>query len=379
MGVKDFFESCCRQLKKLFEYRFKNEFEIKIENIVEDISKFLNNNLELEKENSKLKEIIKTTEIKEIDKSSYLWNYLGKTVEYPKEDNEKSLIIEAEKNWVDIYTNILQPEETKIKNIFELDVKDINWVNCCNVYDKAEGRDSLDSYVEKNSLLIYFLMKDKESFSKSIRNKIEKFDSKNHIEEVLKKFDNNEINEIINFFNNYECGSKSFSRNREKIQISLNLYDNSIEWVNNKSVHTHHFLVMRWILKKINRFDILKNPEIWITYLNDSSIKMLFDKLKIFLISYDKKLLEHLVKVPNIKIKALNLSGSSRLIFFVGLLKSEKIHKNLITNFEKYNFYNLEKYYKKYLKEQDKNLKSYIEKKWIKKEEIEKIEGLELI
>ena len=182
MGVKDFFESCCRQLKKLFEYRFKNEFEIKIENIVEDISKFLNNNLELEKENSKLKEIIKTTEIKEIDKSSYLWNYLGKTVEYPKEDNEKSLIKEAEKNWLNTYTNILQPEETKIKNIFELDVKDINWVNCCNVYDKAEGRDSLDSYVEKNNLVIYFLMKDKESFSKSIRNKIEKFDSKNHIE-----------------------------------------------------------------------------------------------------------------------------------------------------------------------------------------------------
>ena len=201
MGVKDFFESCCRQLKKLFEYRFKNEFEIKIENIVEDISKFLNNNLELEKENSKLKEIIKTTEIKEIDKSSYLWNYLGKTVEYPKEDNEKSLIKEAEKNWLNTYTNILQPEETKIKNIFELDVKDINWVNCCNVYDKAEGRDSLDSYVEKNNLVIYFLMKDKESFSKSIRNKIEKFDSKNHIEEVLKNFDNNEINEIINFFN----------------------------------------------------------------------------------------------------------------------------------------------------------------------------------
>ena len=112
---------------------------------------------------------------------------------------------------------------------------------------------------------------------------------------------------------------------------------------------------MRWILKKINRFDILKNPEIWITYLNDSSIKMLFDKLKIFLISYDKKLLEHLVKVPNIKIKALNLSGSSRLIFFVGLLKSEKLHKNLITNFEKYNFFDLEKYYNKYMKEQNKN------------------------
>ncbi len=378
MGVKDFFESCCRQLKKLFEYRFKNEFEIKIENIVEDISKFLNNNLELEKENSKLKEIIKTTEIKEIDKSSYLWNYLGKTVEYPKEDNEKSLIKEAEKNWLNTYTNILQPEETKIKNIFELDVKDINWVNCCNVYDKAEGRDSLDSYVEKNNLVIYFLMKDKESFSKSIRNKIEKFDSKNHIEEVLKNFDNNEINEIINFFNNYECECKSFSRNREKIQISLNLYDNSIEWVNNKSVHTHHFLVMRWILKKINRFDILKNPEIWITYLNDSSIKMLFDKLKIFLISYDKKLLEHLVKVPNIKIKALNLSGSSRLIFFVGLLKSEKLHKNLITNFEKYNFFDLEKYYNKYMKEQNKNLESYIAKNWITKEEIEKIDGLKL-
>ena len=63
---------------------------------------------------------------------------------------------------------------------------------------------------------------------------------------------------------------------------------------------------------------------------------------------------------------------------FVVLLKEEEIHKNLIKILNENNFYNLKEYYKKYLKEQDENLKSYIKKGWIKEEEIEKIKGLEL-
>ena len=62
------------------------------------------------------------------------------------------------------------------------------------------------------------------------------------------------------------------------------------------------------------------------------------------------------------------------------ILKNEKELNRLYVDGCKHllKLFNLKDYYDKYLKEQNKKLKKYIEKKWITKEKIEGLEGLEL-
>lgn len=390
MGVKDFFERLHRiyqSLKILINDRL-NERKNKIEEeksvmmALERIEQFLIKNSEtIEEKNLNLKKVIqnKYSGNREIGNfQDYLWKCFFHTEDIKDNWSNYSILEKKSKNISE-----------KMKN-FELDIRNIDWVVSCKSYNGV-GKNSLDDYIEKNNAFVYFLTRkeDKEYFEKSlsqkIKNKINNFKNKSEYE-VLNEFTKKELEEIKDAFKNYSHGSssKSLSDNIKNMSIILIPYDNSIQWNNSGSVHTHHFLLTRYILKLLNKSEIIKNSKnIHLEYLMNSSIKDFFDKSEIFLIPNNKVLLENLKKIPNIKIREydelIDFYKKIRHSFlFVCLEKKEESHSKLINIFKENNFFNLKDYYDKYLKEQNKNLKNYIEKNWITKEEIEKIDGLKL-
>lgn len=376
MALKNSFGRLFRELKNLLKESIcilKNKFERK-ESAIERIENFLIKNTKIKEKNLNLIEIIKNeySDIKEIGKDKcYLWDCLHKSDNYINEwDNIKGLT-------------------KKIKNInsFQLEIKDINWVFACKEY--KSGMPSLDSYIENNNMLIYFLKKNKYYFdnNKSIIEKINAFSYKTDSEQILNNFNNNEINEIIKVFKNYNSSYKSFHENNmEGIPIHLTPYDDRIEWMNTLESHTHHFLILRYILKKINKSEVLgESKKFKLVYLENNSINKFFNKSEIFVIPcipydekkqlsilYTKELTRNLEKISNIKARSYND------FLFLCLEKNEREHSKLINILKENNFFSLKDYYDKYLKEQNNNLNSYIDRNWITEEEIEKIDGLEL-
>ena len=393
MTIKDFCGRLYRiyQLLKISINNRINERKNKIEGeklvmlAPKKIEQLLIKNSEnIEKENLNLKKIIKENYdgVRKIGESPvYLWDCLSNSKKYVG-------------TWNDV-ENL--NKKTENINSFELDVREINWVTACKEYQDGTGKHSLDDYIENNNTLLFFLRKDKKNFSENIRNKIDTFSDNENGKEILSTFNSSEIDEIIKGFREYGIVSKSFSENSENIPIELVSYNGNVEWINTQSVHTHHFLILRYILKTLNKSEILKDSKRFqLTYLKNIFINEFFDSSEIFIIPYipynereklsmihKEELVYNLQKISNIKIreydKLIDFYKKIRHSFlFVCLEKKEKSHSELINIFKENNFFNLKDYYDKYLKEQNKNLKKYIEKKWITKEKIEGLEGLEL-
>ena len=308
------------------------------------------------------------------------------------------------------YLEKLNKKSTKKITSENLDIRDVNSISSCSAYlegientqdvifvSKILGKISLDDYIENNGTLLHFLELEKEfkQFSEDIQGKIKLFSK-----EVLKNLDDSEVSSIIEIFKRHTEDSlnKIFRRDKDKVvRINFVPYSQEIIWGN--SGGAHHFSLIRYLLKNrptIETFTFKSDlSKFTLYYLENDTINKLFDDVEIFLLPYDNELLNILRSLPKIKIRTYyeikikypyKLKNGQKIedttknfsFSFVVLLKEEEIHKNLIKILNENNFYNLKKYYKKYLKEQDENLKSYIKKGWIKEEEIEKIKGLEL-
>lgn len=391
--------------------KFKNKSESeKVENFIRE------NDKKLRQEREKLDSIISENYdiMTGIGEKEYLWdilNYKYKMLEHMNIGNIDN-IEDADLN---LYLKELNKKSTEKISSMDFDIRDINSINSCSVYlkgigkskevifvSKVLGKISLDDYIENNDTLLYFLELEKEfkQFSKDIQEKIKLFS-----EEVLKNLNDSEVSSIIEILKKHpENGLSDIFKRKRNIEISFVPYNQEIRW--NNSGASHHFSLIRYLLKKrpavetfIFKSDLSKFT---LNYLENNTIKKLFDDVEVFLLPYNNELLNILRSIPKLKIRNytdirikypykfennqkiddIDYNGNKIKRFdfsFVVLLKEEESHRNLIKILKENNFYNLEKYYKKYLKEQDKNLKSYIEKKWIKKEEIEKIEGLKLI
>lgn len=389
MRVKVFFEKVYHKIKKPINYILserKNKIEKKksITLAPEKIEQFLiKNKKNIEKENLDLKKLIqdKYSGIREIGESQvYLWHCL----------RDSSNII----NWSNY--SIFVSKGYKNMNGFELDIRDINWVKSCKSFN-GKGKDSLDDYIEKNNAFIYFLTKknDKGYFEKNlpknIRNKISNFSNTDGLK-ISKEFSEKELETIKDALKEYseypkEISDRSFSKNVKNMAINFVPYNGNIEWDNKGAVHTHHFLLVRWILKILNKQEVVENSENFrLEYLMNRYIEDFFDNSEIFVIpytqreEYDKELLNNLKKISDIKVRKYDEIDvyKTNSFLFVCFKKDKKNHSKLINIFRENKFLNLEEYYDKYLKKQNEILKSYMQKNWITKEEIEKIEGLEM-
>ena len=390
--------------------KFKNKsVSEKVENFIKE------NDKKLRQEIEKLDSIISENYdiMTGIGEKEYLWDILSyefyENIKYKKSTKNNEIlgyIDNTEDSKLNSYLKKIDKKSTEEISSLDFDIRDINSINSCSVYlegignsqevifvSKVLGKISLDDYIENNGTLLHFLEKEFKQFSKDIQKKIKLFSK-----EILENLNDGEVSSIIEIFKKHpENGLSDIFKREKNIEISFVPYNQEIRWHNSGA--SHHFSLIRYLLKKrpavetfIFNSDLSKFT---LYYLENDTINKLFDDVEIFLLPYDNELLNILRSLPKIKIRTYyeikikypyKLKNGQKIedttknfsFSFVVLLKEEEIHKNLIKILNENNFYNLKKYYKKYLKEQDENLKSYIKKGWIKEEEIEKIKGLEL-
>lgn len=423
-------------IKKFIDkIKIKNKAE-KIENFIKE------NNKKLRQETEKLNLIISENYdiMTGIGEKEYLWNILSykyyTNIKY-KYKKKEGYVDNTEDSNLNCYLEKLNKKSTKKITSENLDIRDVNSISSCSAYlegientqdvifvSKILGKISLDDYIEYNGKLPYFLDKQIGRFSIETQKVIEEFEikkffdeikkienrkekgvdiqqkTKKFSDEILKRLNDEQIRNIIEIFkrHTHDGLNKIFRRDKNKIvKINFVPYSKEIIWSN--SGGAHHFSLIRYLLKNrstIETFTFKSDlSKFTLYYLENDTINKLFDDVEIFLLPYDNELLNILRSLPKIKIRTYyeikikypyKLKNGQKIedttknfsFSFVVLLKEEEIHKNLIKILNENNFYNLKEYYKKYLKEQDENLKSYIKKGWIKEEEIEKIKGLEL-
>ncbi|ERK49051.1 DUF6685 family protein [Leptotrichia sp. oral taxon 879] len=397
--------------------KFKNKsVSEKVENFIKE------NDKKLRQEIEKLDSIISENYdiMTGIGEKEYLWDILNYNYENIKDKKEKEdngilgYIDNTEDFNLNVYLEKLDKKSTEKISSLNFDIRDVNSINSCSIYlkgignsqevifsSKVLGKISLDDYIENNGTLLHFLELEKEfkQFSKDIQGKIKLFSK-----EILENLNDGEVSSIIEIFKKHpENGLSDIFKGKRNIKISFVPYNQEIRWHNKGA--SHHFSLIRYLLKKrpavetfIFKSDLSKFT---LDYLENNTIKKLFNDDEIFLLPYNNELLNILRSVPKLKIRnytkirikyPYKLENGQKIddiddngdkikrfnFSFVVLLKEEESHRNLIKVLKENNFYDLKKYYNKYLKEQNKNLKSYIAKNWITKEEIEKIDGLKL-
>lgn len=158
--------------------------------------------------------------------------------------------------------------------------------------------------------------------------------------------------------------SKIFHQKDETIFFTP--YNNRLTWSNTGG--SHHFMAIRYLSNKLNHKELVSGNLV-IKGLNSKKIKDLLKKYSIYLFNDNEKLR---CKIKKLKINYISSSdklNKRRLLF---IFPENKEHKKIITLLNKNNCLNLESYFMKYIKDQQKNLIELFYKvsKWRKRNKI---------